>query len=92
MNIDFFQRRKTQLEDTLLLKSQAVEMLDYLKTHCINNDQYCAIRDYIEEAAKILESDLKYTNNKLQSAFKPKYGRNNRLTRAQSKMLRNREY
>ena len=62
MNIDFFQRRKTQLEDTLLLKNQAVDMLDYLKTHRINNDQYCAIRDYIEEAAKILESDLEYVN------------------------------
>jgi hypothetical protein len=92
LNIDFFRRRKTQLEDTLLLKNQAVDMLDYLKTHCINNDQYCAIRDYIEEAAKILESDLEYANNKLQSAFKPKYGRNNRLTRAQSKMFRDREY
>lgn len=92
MNIDFFRRRKTQLEDTLLLKNQAVEMLDYLKTHCINSDQYCAIRDYIEEAAKILESDLEYTNNKLQSAFKSKYGRNNRLTRTQSKMFRDREY
>ena len=45
MNIDFFQRRKTKLEDTLLLKNQAVDMLDYLKTHYINNDQYCAIRD-----------------------------------------------
>ena len=91
MNIDFFQRCKTQLEDTLLLKNQAVDMLDYLKTHCINNDQYCAIRDYIEEAAKILESDLEYANNKLQSAFRPN-GRNNRLTRAQSKMFRDREY
>ena len=88
MNIDFFQRRKTQLEDTLLLKNKAVDMLDYL----INNDQYCAIRDYIEEAARILESDLEYANNKLQSAFRPKYGRNNRLTRAQSKMFRDREY
>ena len=47
MNIDFFQRRKTQLEDALLLKNQAVDMLDYLKTYCINIDQYCAIRDYI---------------------------------------------
>lgn len=92
MNIDFFQRRKTQLEDTLLLKNHAVDMLDYLKTHRINNDQYCAIRDYIEEAAKILESDLEYANNKLQSAFRHKYGRNNRLTRAQSKMFRDREY
>ena len=92
MNIDFFQRRKTQLEDALLLKNQAVDMLDYLKTHCINNDQYCAIRDYIEESARILESDLEYANNKLQSAFRPKYGRNNRLTRAQSKMFRDREY
>lgn len=52
MNIDFFQRRKTQLEDTLLLKNQAVDMLDYLKTHCINSDQYCTIRDYIEEALR----------------------------------------
>lgn len=92
MNIGFFQRRKTQLEDALLLKNQAVEMLDYLKTHCINNDQYCAIRDCIEEAAKILESDLEYTNNKLQSAFRPKCGRSNRLTRTQSKMFRDREY
>lgn len=92
MNIDFFQRRKIQLEDTLLLKNQAVDMLDYLKTHCINNDQYCAIRDYIEEAAKILESDIEYANNKLQSAFKSKYSRNNRLTRAQSKMFCDREY
>ena len=92
MNIDFFRRRKTQLEDTLLLKNQAVEMLDYLKTHCINSDQYCAIRDYIEEAAKILESDLEYTNRKLQSAFRPSYGRNHRLTRAQSKLLPDREY
>lgn len=92
MNIDFFQRRKTQLEDTLLLKNQAVDMLDYLKTHCISSDQYCAIRDYIEEAAKILESDLEYTNNKLQSAFRLRYGRNHRLTRAQSKLLPDREY
>ena len=98
MNIDFFQRRKTQLEDTLLLKNQAVDMLDYLKTHCINGDQYCAIRDYIEEAAKILESDLEYANNKLQSAFRPKHDRNNRLTLARSKtfrdskMFRDREY
>ena len=92
MNIDFFQRRKTQLEDTLLLKNQAVDMLDYLKTHYINNDQYCAIRDYIEEAAKILEGDLEYANNKLQSAFRPKHSLNNRLTRAQSKMFRDREY
>lgn len=92
MNIDFFQRRKTQLEDALLLKNQAVDMLDYLKTHCINSDQYCAIRDYIEEAAKILESDLEYTNNKLQSAFRLKCGRSNRLTRTQSKMFRDREY
>ena len=67
-------------------------MLDYLKTHCISSDQYCAIRDYIEEAAKILESDLEYTNNKLQSAFRPSYGRNHRLTRAQSKLLPDREY
>ena len=67
-------------------------MLDYLKTRYINNNQYCAIRDYIEEAAKILESDLKYTNNKLQSAFRPSYGRNHRLTRAQSKLLPDREY
>lgn len=92
MNIDFFQRRKTQLEDALLLKNQAVDMLDYLKTHCISSDQYCAIRDCIEEAAKILESDLEYANNKLQSAFRPKHGLNNRLTRAQSKMFRDREY
>jgi hypothetical protein len=92
LNIDFFQRRKNQLEDTLLLKNQAVEMLDYLKTHCIRSDQYCVIRDYIEEAAKILESDLEYANNKLQSAFRPKHGQNNRLTRAQSKMFRDREY
>lgn len=92
MNIDFFRRRKTQLEDTLLLKNQAVDMLDYLKTHCINSDQYCTIRDYIEEAAKILESDLEYANNKLQSAFRPKYGRSNRLTRVQSKMFSDREY
>ena len=92
MNIDFFQRRKTQLEDALLLKNQAVDMLDYLKTHCINSDQYCAIRDYIEEAAKILESDLEYANNKLQFAFRPKYSRNSRLTRAQSKMFCDREY
>ena len=92
MNIDFFQRRKTYPDATRLLKTQAADMPDYLKPHCINNDQYCAIRDYIEEAAKILESDLEYTNNKLQSAFRPKYGRNNRLTRAQSKMFRDREY
>lgn len=92
MNIDFFQRRKTQLEDALLLKNQAVDMLDYLKIYYISSDQYCAIRDYIEEAAKILESDLEYANNKLQSAFRPKYSRNNRLTRAQSKMFRDREY
>jgi hypothetical protein len=92
LNIDFFQRRKTQLEDALLLKNQAVDMLDYLKTHCISSDQYCAIRDCIEEAAKILESDLEYANNKLQSAFRPKHGLNNRLTRAQSKMFRDREY
>ena len=92
MNIDSFKRRKTQLEDTLLLKNQAVDMLDYLKPHCINSDQYCAIRDYIEEAAKILESDLEYANNKLQSAFRPKYSRNSRLTRAQYKMFCDREY
>ena len=92
MNIDSFKRRKTQLEDTLLLKNQAVDMLDYLKTHCINSDQYCAIRDYIEEAAKILESDLEYANNKLQSAFRPKYSRNSRLTRAKYKMFCDREY
>lgn len=67
MNIDFFQRRKTQLEDTLLLKNQAVDMLDYLKTHCINNDQYCAIRDYIEEAAKILE----VTSNMQTTSYSP---------------------
>ena len=92
MNIDFFQRRKTQLEDALLLKNQAVDMLDYLKTYCINSDQYCAIRDYIEEAAKILESDLEYANNKIHSAFRHKYGRNSRLTRAQYKMFCDREY
>ena len=45
MNIDFFQRRKTQLEDALLLKNQAVDMLDYLNTHCISSDQCCAILD-----------------------------------------------
>ena len=50
------------------------------------------IKKLVEEAAKILESDLEYANNKLQSAFRPKYGRNNRLTRAQSKMFRDREY
>ena len=92
MNIEFFQRRKTELEDAFLLKNQAIEMLDYLKVHCIDHDQYCAVRDYIEESAKILESDLEYTNQKLQSAFRPKYGRNYRLTRMQSKLLSEREY
>lgn len=87
MNIEFFQKRKTELEDAFLLKSRALDMLDYLKVRCIDNEQYCAIRDYIEASAMILESDLGYVNGKLQSKYRPSYSRNKRLTRAQSKLL-----
>ena len=92
MNIEFFQRRKKDLEDAFLLKSQAVDMLDYLKVRCIDNEQYCAIRDYIEASAMILESDLGYVNGKLQSKYRPSYGRRSRLTRAQSNLLPDIEY
>lgn len=88
MKDNFFSRRKTEIEDTLLLKNVAVDMLDYLKVRCIDGEQYCAIRDYIEASAVILESDLKYTNERLQSGHKSSRGKNTRLTRAQSKLLR----
>lgn len=88
MKDNFFSRRKTEIEDTLLLKNIAVDMLDYLKVRCIDSEQYCAIRDYIEASAVILESDLKYTNERLQSDHKSSRGKNARLTRVQSKLLR----
>lgn len=75
MGNDFFSRRKTEIEDALLLRNVAVDMLDYLKVRCIDSEQYCAIRDYIESSAIILESDLRYTNERLQSKHSPSCGK-----------------
>lgn len=92
MNTEFFQRRKTELEDAFLAKNAALDMIDYLKVGRISQDEYFVIREFFEKASAILLSDLEYTDRKLQSEFRPKYGRNHRLTRAQSKLLPDREY
>ena len=72
MNIEFFQRRKSEIENAFSLKSKAIDTLDDLKytpmytASRISHDQYCAIRDYIEASAQILESDLRYVSEKIQ--------------------------